>query len=134
MTAELINDVLWRRMDEVSLEHCRLLRRADAHVLDGRVLTIADAQLLEVHYTIDCALDWTTRTVVIETLHGLARQTLHLRRDASGAWWRDGTRLPEFDGFTDVDLSITPSTNTLPIRRLGLQTGEAAVTDAVWVR
>ncbi|HSK19551.1 MAG TPA: putative glycolipid-binding domain-containing protein, partial [Longimicrobiales bacterium] len=38
------------------------------------------------------------------------------------------------DGLTDIDLAFTPATNTLPIRRLGLKTGEAAATDAVWVR
>lgn len=134
IAAALINDVLWRRVDEVSVEHCRLLRLADAYVLDGRVLTMVDAQPFQVHYIIDCDLGWSTRTVQIATIHGITNQTLQLRRDASGSWWRDGTRMPEFDGLIDVDLSISPSTNTLPIRRLGLETGAAASTDAVWVR
>lgn len=95
---------------------------------------IADARRLEVQYTIECALDWTTRSVAIEQLHGTTKQSLHLRRDESGAWWRDGARLAEFDGLSDVDLSVTPSTNTLPIRRLALEPGASAPTDAVWVR
>jgi hypothetical protein len=34
----------------------------------------------------------------------------------------------------DVDLGISPCTNTLTIRRLGLEIGELGHLDAVWVR
>jgi hypothetical protein len=33
--------------------------------------------------------------------------------------------LPEFDGCLDIDISATPFTNSLPIRRLHLQPGQA---------
>ena len=42
--------------------------------------------------------------------------------------------LKEFEGLVDVDLQVTPATNTLPIRRLQLGVGESAETDALWVR
>ncbi len=34
----------------------------------------------------------------------------------------------------DVDISVTPSTNTLPIRRLALAVGEGRDVTAAWVR
>jgi uncharacterized protein len=34
----------------------------------------------------------------------------------------------------DVDLGFTPATNTLPIRRLGLEVGEAAELAVAWLR
>jgi hypothetical protein len=34
--------------------------------------------------------------------------------------------VPELEGCVDVDISATPFTNTLPIRRLGLEPGESA--------
>ncbi len=37
-------------------------------------------------------------------------------------------------GCLDVDLSVTPATNTLPIRRLALAEGAAAAVTAAWVR
>jgi len=47
---------------------------------------------------------------------------LRLRSDGAGQWTgADGTALPEFDGCIDIDISATPFTNTLPIRRLILQ-------------
>jgi hypothetical protein len=57
-----------------------------------------------------------------------------MRRDDSGDWWRDGERMPDLEGLVDIDLAISPSTNTLPIRRLTLDVGGEASTDAVWVQ
>ena len=34
---------------------------------------------------------------------------------------------------TDIDIAVTPFTNTLPIRRLNLEVGEAAEIDVVYV-
>jgi hypothetical protein len=46
---------------------------------------------------------------------------LALRSDGAGRWTDDrGRPLPELDGCIDVDISVSPFTNTLPIRRLGL--------------
>ncbi|WP_257461873.1 putative glycolipid-binding domain-containing protein [Archangium lipolyticum] len=46
---------------------------------------------------------------------------LSLRSDGAGQWSDDkGRSQPELDGCIDVDISVTPFTNTLPIRRLGL--------------
>ncbi|HEU0053514.1 MAG TPA: putative glycolipid-binding domain-containing protein [Longimicrobium sp.] len=51
-----------------------------------------------------------------------------------GRWTVDGAARPELDGCVDVDISLSPSTNTLPIRRLGLAVGESAEVAAAWVR
>jgi hypothetical protein len=37
-------------------------------------------------------------------------------------------------GCIDIDLNFSPSTNLLPIRRLGLQVGEEASVRAAWLR
>jgi hypothetical protein len=40
----------------------------------------------------------------------------------------------ELTGVMDVDISVTPATNTLPIRRLSLDIGDTAPVDAAWIR
>jgi hypothetical protein len=42
--------------------------------------------------------------------------------------------VPQFNGCIDVDLGISPSTNTLPIRRLNLAIGQPEDVVAAWVR
>ena len=48
--------------------------------------------------------------------------------------WRDadGAR-PDLDGATDPDISASPFTNTLPIRRCALAVGEAAEITALYI-
>ncbi len=47
--------------------------------------------------------------------------------DGEGNWTTlAGRALPELRGCIDVDISVTPFTNTLPIRRLGLAPMESA--------
>jgi hypothetical protein len=48
-------------------------------------------------------------------------------------WQLDGRPCREVAGCLDVDLSFSPATNLLPIRRLGLQPGQSAPVRAAWV-
>jgi len=63
---------------------------------------------------------------------------LHLSN--KGGTWRAkaspqvGDELASVGSSIDVDLGMTPSTNTLPIRRLELAKGQSAELIAVWVR
>jgi uncharacterized protein len=50
------------------------------------------------------------------------------------SWSRDGKQLPALDQCLDLDLEWSPSTNTLPIRRLGLALGDTKAVAAAWVR
>lgn len=54
---------------------------------------------------------------------------LVLEHDGRGHW-RDR---PELDGCLEVDISTTPLTNTLPIRRLRLAPGESREIRAVYI-
>jgi hypothetical protein len=77
---------------------------------------------------------WETRTARVVLTRGESTRGIELRRDERGEWWREGQRVADLDGVLDVDLGFTPSTNTLPIRRLALEIGASADVDAAWVR
>lgn len=49
-------------------------------------------------------------------------------------WRVDGVVDRTLRGCTDVDLCCSPSTNTLPIRRLRLAVGASKTIKAAWVR
>ncbi len=52
---------------------------------------------------------------------------LWLGTDGSGRWGEvNGAHRTDLDGCTEIDLACTPFTNTLPIRRLQLDVGDAA--------
>jgi hypothetical protein len=54
-------------------------------------------------------------------------RAVELRANGIGRWSdAGGTWIPALDGCIDVDISLTPSTNTLPIRRLAIGRGGSA--------
>ena len=76
-------------------------------------------------YEIRCDERWRVREVRAAA-PDLQRPVLELLTDGEGQWKRGGGEpMPELDGCIDVDISATPFTNTLPIRRLGLEPGES---------
>lgn len=114
-------------------ERCQLHQDPDGWQLTGAVVARLDRQPLDCAYRIRTTPDWATRSVAIALDWNRSLRHLHLDRDHHDRWTIDGCRAPELDGCIDVDLGITPSTNTLPIRRLDLAAGQTADIDVAWV-
>ena len=126
--------VLWTRRDLVSLEYFQLREARDTIRLSGTILTAHDGQPMRVQYTVNCDRDWSTRSVRIALDQGSTSRELRLLVDDERRWWTDGRELTEVAGCVDVDISLSPSTNTLPIRRLSLAPGEERDVVAAWIR
>jgi hypothetical protein len=45
-----------------------------------------------------------------------------------------GEKLPTLGPYSDIDLAVTPATNTLPIRRLNLEVGQSQEVTAAWLK
>jgi hypothetical protein len=102
--------------------------------LIGTVLTAFEGTPAEVRYEVVCSQAWETRFVRVELLLPGRKRHLELTAPATGHWWCEGRPLDAVAGCPDVDLSVTPSTNLLPIRRLGLRPGQSAEVAAAWIR
>jgi hypothetical protein len=100
--------------------------------LSGLILRADNDTSYVARYTIRLDKAWATEDVTVELEDGGRRKT-HLMRDAAGSWSRDGQAVAGFEACTDVDLEWSPSTNTLPIRRLRLAPGDRATVSAAWV-
>jgi uncharacterized protein len=125
--------ILWRDVETGALDRCQLDTGPDGLRLRGTVLTPEHGSPLEVRYLIETGPDGLTRRVELELDGGSARRVL--LADGAGHWhWEGGPELAEVGGALDVDLTVTPATNTLPIRRLGLGTGQAADLRMAWVQ
>ena len=129
-----LRSLLWTRQDQVSLEYFQLCQGVDDIRLSGTVLTSTDGKPLRLEYTVHCDGAWVTRSVRITLTHDTAERQLALIADDDRRWWRGGTELENLAGCVDVDISISPSTNTLPIRRLSLARGDGSDVTAAWIR
>ena len=97
---------------------------AGGHVLHGKIVGNLEGAGLEAGYRVEADAAWRTRLVRVE-IAGRGR-VLEISANGIGRWSdADGTWIPALDGCIDVDISLTPSTNTLPIRRLPVGLGES---------
>lgn len=127
--------VAWRRSDEVQAdEHCTITSRDGGLSLVGTVLGAEEGVPVRVEYRVLADGAGTTTAVHVRDLRGFAQRTLTLGRDTKGNWTVDGVPVKALKGCVDVDLGCSPSTNTLPIRRLHLGTGQSKTIQAAWVR
>jgi len=130
----LLRAVHYRRLDAPGGEHCRLLAAPDGLRLAGTAVLVDGGAPLTAEYEIACGEGGETRSVRVELARGAAVRRLDLVREPDGRWLLDGREAPALAGCLDVDLSVTPSTNLLPIRRLRLAVGQSAEVTAAWMR
>jgi uncharacterized protein len=129
-----MSTLLWRSEELSSAEVCRLSAARTGYQLAGTVLLPLDGQPAEVRYRILLDQQWHTRTVAVSLRTGGRWRRLSLSAEGTGGWLVNGSPKPALDGCPDVDLAVTPATNTLPIRRLPIGIGETARVRAAWVR
>jgi len=117
--------VVWEALQWPSVEHVAITPADDGWTADGAATAVVDGRPTRLAYQIRVGGDGAVRTVDVRETVGDA--SLALRANGAGAWQDgDGAAIPDLDGCIDVDISITPLTNMLPIRRLGLDVGESA--------
>jgi hypothetical protein len=137
----VLHTAIWRRDDVAhGLTHGSLSTTGPtpddpggAHLLDGAAVVQDREGAWSLRFSVIADAGWLTRTAFVEVLSndGLERVTLSV--DALGEWSLDGRAWPELRGCTDVDISASPVSNTLPVMRLGLAVGGEATVEAAWL-
>src|ERR1051325_8477464 len=127
--------VAWRRSDEVQADElCTLTVRDGGLSLVGTVLGAEDGRPVRIEYRVLASPSGMTDAAHVRDLRGFESRTIALERDPKGNWRVNGVAERALKGCTDVDLGCSPSTNTLPIRRLRLGIGKSQTIKAAWVR
>jgi len=120
----------WREQESGESHVCSLRSEEEGFELaGGGTAGLVDGPV-EVRFTVRLDGSWATR----ETSVRFGDRSVELRADGLGGWSVDGADRADLQGCTDVDLEFTPATNTLPVRRLGLEPGQSAEIEAAWVR
>ena len=124
--------VRWRALEGEGLEHLSLVQQGDNIVATSVAIGERGRTAYGASYTLICDLGWRARRLDLVSTDG---RTLHLASDGQGHWSRgNGARLAAFDGCIDIDLSGSPFTNTLPIRRLDLAPADGVASlDALYI-
>jgi uncharacterized protein len=95
----------------------------------GTITGIVEGKPVDLSYSIEIDNLWQVHTVNVNSADGRA---LAFVKRKDGWYDQDGLLRKDLNHCIDVDLTLTPFTNTLPIRRLKLRDGESAEIDVVY--
>ena len=126
--------ILWRGFVLPGHEACRLFSQNASWHIEGTAVFVHESAPVRLSYQIVCDSAWRTVSAQIEGWLGNRTIGIHIKSDPARRWWMNGSEQPVVEGCIDLDLNFSPSTNLLPIRRLGLAVGEAADINAAWLR
>jgi len=130
----LLASVLWYDRDGLGAERCRLHETDSGYLVEGTAVFANDGRPAIARYQVVVDKAWRTRRVWAELDDGRAIREVELEADGFGRWRLVGADADIGEGCIDVDLNFSPSTNTLPIRRLELEVGASATICALWLR
>jgi uncharacterized protein len=135
MADDLKRVVVWKNLLIDGTDYCGLWHTAEGWLLKGTVVgVLKDQRPTLASYEIHCDENWLTHRAEIERTIGSDVKTLSLIVESRGVWHGSGQELRDIQGCDDVDLAVTPATNTLAIRRLNLQVGNSESIIAAWVK
>lgn len=113
--------ILWSGRAYYSLENCLINSGNEGNRITSTIVGYYEEKIYKVDYRIETDARWHTQLLEIHCVHHHHAFSTLLQADAHGHWTLNGMPVPELDGCIDVDIAVTPFTNTLPIRRLQLQ-------------
>lgn len=118
-----LEHVQWKSWDGSGLQHVAIETRPGSVRYSGFVIETIPRPLA-VRLDLVTSENHIVRSLIVERLGVDGR--IALEHDGQGIWYTGGERLAQLDGVLEPDISITPLTNTFPIRRLALAEGASA--------
>jgi uncharacterized protein len=113
-------NVLWTGREYHSLEYCLVTTTEQGTQVDSVIVGTYENKIYRVEYQIQTNPQWETVFADIKSQHSDQIQHFRFESDGKGNWTTHGKSAPEFKGCIDIDIPLTPFTNTLPIKRLQL--------------
>lgn len=117
MSGRVLAMAHWRRLDGEGTDRCTLARAEHGWLLTGQATWQEAGAAASLLYTVRCDPDWLTLSADITGERAGRPVELRIQSGPEG-WAMNGVAQPETAGCTDIDLSFTPATNLLPLRRL----------------
>lgn len=124
--------ILWSGIGEERLEHCVLAETEDGFEVEATIIGEENRIPFKTSYQLQISKAWCILSAAIKVQKGAEARSFTLHQSAPGCWLLNGNAAPEFDGCSDIDITGTPFTNSLPVNRLGLSTGQTAEIDVVY--
>ena len=127
---------VWISEDEPGIEDVQITHEPTKGTgFSSAVVRLWEGQPLRVTYSLVCDAGWRVRELQMTgESEAVGERAIRLYADGVGNWRDDKDQpIAALQGCIDVDIMLTPLTNTLPIRRLQLAPGEAREISVVYI-
>jgi hypothetical protein len=122
----------WRRCDLPGTDRATLTTTETGYLLLGHAQFQHPAGSVDLHYSVQTSPSWRTEQARVEGMGPQGPLQLHIQVRPDG-WSLNGRLVRALAGCIDIDLSFTPATNLLTVRRLTLAPGQSAEVVAAWL-
>jgi hypothetical protein len=126
--------ITWRWTDRLGIEQVRLTDEGDFHVAQGLISAVQDGILTRTTYRIAHDAGHRFREGWIRSTNRAGTREISLRRGADGRWDVNGSPRPDLDGCEEVDLMVSPYTNTPALLAAALPEGASRHLKVAWIR
>ncbi len=118
--------ILWHCSLLSSSEHAVLAESEDGYRLRGVAVLPLGELPCHIDYAVSVDRQWRPGQARATITTPSGTREIVLRSHHGAGWEVNGELMSHLDACRDVDFGWTPATNTVPIRRLGLEVGETA--------
>lgn len=106
---------------------------AAGYLVNSQLTGEFEGRIMRIDYQLQLNYLWHTVSVIANSRQGEHTNALSFTSDTNGNWRFNGNAVEEFKDCIDVDISVTPFTNTLLIKRLKLNTNESRAIKVLYI-
>src|SRR4051794_36761933 len=117
-------NLLWKGQLYNSLEKCLYLTTDTGAEVNSTIIGMFNKSIFKIDYQIRTNQSWEIVFFELRSKFANKKDSLNFQSDGKGNWTTNEEAAEKFDGCINIDISITPFTNTLPINRLKLRKNE----------
>lgn len=115
------------------MEYFTMRETENGYALSGTIICRLEKKPAKIEYLVLCDPKFHTRQAGIYQIWGDESRTMQITVDAGKKWHANNVTVEGVDGLQDIDLSVTPATNTFILRRMNIAVGRSFETTSAWL-
>ena len=132
MQAQVKDKIIVWKSTYVNTTEFTVIKFKDNIEVNGQITGQGLGKLLNVNYQLEINYEWEIQTVKIN-FQSDSSFNISLHKNKNKQWINEkGEIISTLNNCTDIDITLTPVTNTLPINRLNLAVGESKEIEVVY--
>ncbi|WP_333862714.1 putative glycolipid-binding domain-containing protein [Sphingobacterium sp.] len=124
--------LLWRGLINKSWEHCKVDTAESGFKITSEVIGNYANKTYIINYLISTDDQWNVQDFEISCEIEGERKLMYGKK-AGSDWLINGQVVAAFKGFRYIDIAVTPLTNTLPIKGLGLHVDKSQLIEVIYI-